>query len=156
MANLSVDTNHEENHDQVVTFHIDKEMFAFGIFEVKEIIRVPEITIVPKSPYFIEGVINLRGTVIPIVDLRKRFKLPPLQNKNRIRIVIVELETSLVGFLVDMVLGIRKINRELVQKPSAIMNTIDSECTKGVARTEDAIIMLLDIDKILHDEIERG
>lgn len=155
MANLSVDTNHEDNI-QVVTFHIDKEMFAFDIFEVKEIIRVPDITIVPKSPYFIEGVVNLRGTVIPIVDLRKRFKLSPLKNKNRIRIVIVELETSLVGFLVDMVLGIRKINKDVIQKPSAIMSTIDSECTKGVARTEDAIIMLLDIDKILHDERERG
>ncbi|WP_372366069.1 chemotaxis protein CheW [Candidatus Uabimicrobium sp. HlEnr_7] len=154
MSNQSADTNHEEDHTQVVTFQIGKEMFAFDIFEIKEIIRVPDITIVPKSPYFIEGVINLRGTVIPIVDLRKRFKLASLENKDRTRVIVIEFEASLVGFLVDMVLGIRKIDKHVVQKPSTITNTIDSECTKGVARTEDSIIMLLDIDKILHDEIE--
>ncbi len=141
----------KENHFiQVVTFTIAEEDFAFDIFKVKEIIRIVEVTKVPKSPDFIEGVINLRGNVIPILDLRKRFHLKPREYDKKTRIIVVEANTELVGFIVDAVLETRSIFESCIEAPPTIvLGGIESEYLKGVAKLEDRLVILLDIGKIL-------
>ncbi len=146
----------EETFLQMVTFHLGEEEFAFSIAHVKEIVRMSPVTRVPKSPDFIEGVINLRGNVIPVVDLRKRFRLPTVNNR-KTRIIIVEITGVSLGVIVDQVLETRQIPRSIVDPASSVISGIESEYILGVAKLEDRLISLLHIDKIfnLQDIIQK-
>lgn len=142
-------TEREEEILQLVTFHVGDEEFGVEILEVREINRMMEITRVPHAPDFVEGVINLRGQVIPVVDLRKRFGLQAVERDKSARIVVVELGERVVGFLVDSVSEVLRVPRGLVEPPPPIVGGIDAAYIEAVVKLEDRLLILLDLRKLL-------
>jgi purine-binding chemotaxis protein CheW len=147
---MSDDT--QKNDDkllQLVTFNISEEEFGVDILKVQEIIRTMEITKVPRAPAFVEGVINLRGKVIPILDLRRRFGMEHRKHDNQTRIMVIEISGMTVGFVVDGVSEVLRINSSTVEPTPPIMAGVDSEYISGVGKLEDRLLILLDLDKLL-------
>lgn len=142
-------TVREEEILQLVTFHVGDEEFGVEILEVREINRMMEITRVPHAPDFVEGVVNLRGQVIPVVDLRKRFGLGAVERDKNARIVVVELGDRVVGFLVDSVSEVLRVPRGVVEPPPAIVGGIDSEYIEAVVKLDDRLLILLNLQKLL-------
>lgn len=134
---------------QLVGFCLGDEEFGVNINEVHEINRTMEITPVPRTPDFIEGVINLRGKVIPVINMRKRFSLPFAEKTNQTRIVIVEMEGKIVGMLVDSVTEVLRIASSTIEPPPDILSGIDNENIQGVAKLENRLLILLDLAKVL-------
>ncbi|MDC0335530.1 chemotaxis protein CheW [Pseudodesulfovibrio sp.] len=137
---------------QLVTFSIGEEEFGVNILQVQEIIRTMEITKVPRAPYFVEGVINLRGKVIPIVDMRSRFGLEGKEHDKYTRIIVVEFEMIIVGFVVDSVSEVLRMPASQVQPPPPVIAGLDSEYIDGVGKLEDRLLILLDLDQLLDNE----
>ena len=137
---------------QLVTFSIDEEEFGVNILKVQEIIRIMEITRVPRSPEFVEGVINLRGRVIPIVDLRRRFGLAAIAHDQDTRIIVIELNSLVVGFIVDAVSEVLRIPADTVEPTPPVAAGVDSEYISGVGKLQDRLLILLDLDKLLTAE----
>lgn len=137
---------------QLVTFSIDEEEFGVNILKVQEIIRIMEITRVPRSPEFVEGVINLRGRVIPIVDLRRRFGLAAITHDKDTRIIVIELNSLVVGFIVDAVSEVLRIPADTVEPTPPVAAGVDSEYISGVGKLQDRLLILLDLDKLLTAE----
>ena len=135
---------------QLVNFDIGSEEFGVDILKVQEIIRVPEITRVPNCPEFVEGVINLRGKIVPVVDLRHRFKLPSIKKDNNTRIIVVELAEKTVGFLVDQVKEVIRVETAIIEAPPDLVTSAERRDITGVAKLEDRLLILLDLDQILH------
>ena len=134
---------------QLVTFSIGEEEFGVDILKVQEIIRTMEITRVPRAPEFVEGVINLRGKVIPIIDLRRRFKLADRPHDKHTRIIVIEINTMVVGFVVDSVSEVLRIPANTVEPPPPVVSGLDSEYISGVGKLEDRLLILLDLNKLL-------
>ncbi len=141
---------------QLVTFNISNEEFGVDILKVQEIIRTMEITKVPRAPEFVEGVINLRGKVIPIIDLRRRFGMDSRKHDSQTRIVVIELNNMIVGFVVDSVSEVLRIPADTVVPPPAIVSGVDSEYISGVGKLDDRLLILIDLEKLLsQDEHEQ-
>ncbi|MBI2875374.1 MAG: chemotaxis protein CheW [Candidatus Tectomicrobia bacterium] len=140
--------------EQLVVFELAREHYGVNISKVQEIIRSQEITEVPRAPEFIEGVINLRGKITPVVDLRKRFGLSAGEHSKDARIVVVEVNGHLVGLMVDRVSEVLRVSRECVEPPSPPVTTLDSAYLKAIAKLEDRLIILLDLDRVLNKEEE--
>ncbi len=135
--------------EQVVVFDVANEFYAVNIARVHEIIRLQQITVIPGAPEFVEGVINLRGKVIPVLDLRKRFHLNVSEHTRSSRIVVVELSNQTIGLIVDGVSEVLRIPADQVDPPSPLVAGIDSRYLRGIAKLENRLIVLLDIDKVL-------
>ena len=133
---------------QLVTFKLGNEEFALDILKVQEINRIVEITKVPKAPDFVEGVINLRGRVIPIVDIRKKFHLNIREATKETRIIVVNIMNKTIGLIVDSVSEVLRINSSTIQPPPPLIAGLDSDYIKGVGKLDERLIILLDIDKI--------
>ena len=143
---------------QLVGFAIGKEQFGVDILKVREIIRDASITTVPNSPGFVEGVINLRGNIIPVIDLRKRLNLPIAGNETgKIWILILEIEGRITGFRVDLVTDVLKIQARAIEPPPEIVTAgLESQFIHGVCDIGGSLLILLDFSQILHvDEIKR-
>lgn len=134
---------------QLVTFRLGQEEFSLDILKVQEIIRHMELTRVPRTPDFVEGVINLRGRVIPVLDLRKRFGLPDAEDTSATRIIVVEVGGVTVGLKVDGVSEVLRINADTVEPPPALVTSIESDYIKGVGKLDNRLLILLDVSKIL-------
>jgi len=141
---------------QLVTFTISNEEFGIDILKVQEIIRTMEITKVPRAPDFVEGVINLRGKVIPIIDLRKRFSMESRTHDKQTRIVVVDLNGMIVGFVVDGVSEVLRIQSNTVEPPPAVVSGVDSEYISGVGKLDDRLLILIDLDKLLTFEEQQS
>jgi purine-binding chemotaxis protein CheW len=140
---------------QLVSFKVGEEEFGVDILKVQEINKMTVITRVPNAPDFVEGVINLRGRVIPIVDLRKRLGLPERQHDKNTRIIVVEIINKTIGFIVDAVSEVLRISRDITEKPPELVAGIDADYITAVAKLEDRLLILLDLDKVLtKDEAE--
>ncbi|EKD84475.1 MAG: CheW protein [uncultured bacterium] len=138
---------------QVVGFYLGEDEYAIFIHKVREIYAMTEIRKVPKAPQFVEGVINLRGTIVPIIDLRKRFELDANESKHTAKILIVELGKNLVGMIVDNVSEVMRFYTDEVEKaPPMFASNIGSQYVQGVAKLNDKLIILLDIEKLLSYE----
>ena len=138
---------------KIVGFSLKNENFAFDIMRVIEIIRLKEITAVPTAPDFIEGVINLRGKIIPIIDLRKRFSLQSQNRDKNFRIIIVELDkTQLVGIIVDEVSKVIVVSEEEVMPPPPTVANIGGKYIENIVKIEDRIVVILNIEKIFSEE----
>lgn len=142
---------HDGDLIQLVTFRIGEEEFGVDILAVQEIIRLMQITMVPRAPQFIEGVINLRGKVIPVVNMRSRFNKPAVEHDNNTRIVVMEMEQKIVGFLVDAVSEVLRIPAATVEDPPPVVAGIGSEYIRGVGKLDDRLLILLDLDNLLSD-----
>lgn len=139
---------------QLVTFNIGEEEFGVDILKVQEIIRTMEITRVPRAPEFVEGVINLRGKVIPIIDMRTRFKLSKIAHDKHTRIIVVEISSMVVGFVVDSVSEVLRIPANTIEPPPPVVSGLDSEYIRGVGKLDDRLLILLDLEKLLsHEEV---
>ena len=134
---------------QLVTFKIAEEEFGVDILKVQEIIRMMPITKVPNAPAFVEGVINLRGKVIPVIDMRKRFGMAVTAHNNETRIEVMDLQGQIVGFVVDAVREVLRIKESTIEPPPAVVAGIGSEYMRGVGKLEDRLLILLDLDKLL-------
>lgn len=137
---------------QLVTFSIGDEEFGVDILKVQEIIRTMEITKVPRAPAFVEGVINLRGKVIPIIDLRKRFGLQARNHDKNTRIIVIEINNMIVGFVVDSVSEVLRIPASTVEPPPPVVAGLESEYISGVGKLEDRLLILLDLNRLLSRE----
>ena len=147
-----MDQNQKRQDDeliQLVTFSIGEEEFGVDILKVQEIIRTMEITKVPRAQEFVEGVINLRGKVIPIIDLRSRFGLSSKEYDKHTRIIVIEISNMIVGFVVDSVSEVLRIPAGTVEPPPAVVAGMDSEYISGVGKLHDRLLILLDLDKLL-------
>ena len=141
---------------QLVVFQLGAELYGVEISRVHEIIRLQSVTRVPKAPSFVEGVITLRGKVIPVVDLRRRFGLPTADHTRASRIVVVELGDQVVGIVVDGVSEVLRVNTATVEPPSPVVAGIDSEYLHGIAKLTDRLVILLDLDRILARDERRA
>ncbi len=133
---------------QLVTFLIGNEEYAVDILYVQEINRMIQITKVPNSPEFVEGVINLRGRVIPVIDFRTRLGLPKKPHENSTRIIVVDVLGNILGFIVDAVREVLRIPSNITEPPPQLASGIDTEYIKSVGKLEDRLIILIDLDKI--------
>lgn len=137
---------------QLVSFNIGREEFGVDILKVQEINRMVEITRVPNAPDCVSGVINLRGKVIPVVDLRKRFGLGTQADDKNTRIIVVELTNRVLGFVVDAVNVVLRIPRSVTEPPPPMVAGIGSECITAIAKLEDRLLILLDLERVLSTE----
>ena len=134
----------------IVGFRIGNETYGVRIGSVREIVRVPEITSVPSAPDLIEGVINLRGKIVPVMDLRKRFGQTEIISDKKNRILVVELENKLIGLIVNAASEVLKIPPSEVDSPGSVFAEGESSYVTGVGKLKGRLIILLDISKLLH------
>ncbi|MBE9519808.1 MAG: purine-binding chemotaxis protein CheW [Proteobacteria bacterium] len=137
--------------DKYLTFHIGTEDYGISIAYVTEIIGIQSITEIPEMPDFIKGVINLRGKVIPVMDVRTRFKLPPREYDERTCIIVVEIDGTSVGMVVDTVNEVADIPEDQVEPPPKSKRKGGS-FIQGLGKIDKEVKILLDINKILYDE----
>jgi len=138
-----------EKELQVVGFRIGRETFGLPISMVREIIRVPDITAVPNAPAYIEGVINLRGRIIPVVDLRKRFGEKSFEPNKKNRVVVVELETRAIGLIVNSASEVLRISPSDIEEPNNVFHEGELDYITGVGKLKGRLVMLLDLNRIL-------
>lgn len=136
---------------QFVTFRLGKEEYAVDILKVQEINRIVDITPVPNSPQHIEGVINLRGKVIPVINLRKRFGLDSDRLDNHARIIVIDVGI-ITGIIVDSVSEVLRISSDAIDPPPLMTGSIDSEYIKGIGKLNDRLLILIDIDKLFFNK----
>ncbi len=134
---------------QLVSFKIGDEEFGVDILKVQEINRMLDVTRVPNAPEFVDGVINLRGKVIPIVNLRRRFGMDRIDRNKNTRIVVVELAGKVVGFVVDAVHEVLRIPRSVTEPPPSLAGSVKAEYITAVGKLDDRLLILLDLEKIL-------
>ncbi|MEI7656815.1 MAG: chemotaxis protein CheW [Phycisphaerae bacterium] len=135
-------------HLQLVTFEVGSEQFAIDILAVQEINRMMQITRVPRSEECLEGVINLRGRIIPVVDLRKRFGLPPAERSADSRIVVVEVGGRVIGFIVDRVNEVLRVDGSIVDPPPSMTAGFERDYIRGVAKLATRLVILLDLPRL--------
>lgn len=134
---------------QLVTFSLLEEEFGLPILDVREIIRMTEITPVPHAPAFVEGVINLRGQIIPIVDLRKRFGLTAGELDDDSRIIVVEIVGNILGLVVDSVSEVLRIPVDTISPaPAIVANGIGAEYIRGISHHNNKMLILIDLKKV--------
>ena len=136
---------------QLVSFTIGEEEFGVDILKVREINRMFQVTSVPNAPEYVDGVINLRGKVVPIIDLRRRLAMPRKEHDKSTRVVVVELAGSVVGFVVDAVREVLRIPRCVTEPPPAIVAGVKSEYITAVGKLADRLLILLDLERVLSD-----
>lgn len=134
---------------QLVSFRIGNEEFGVDILNVQEINKMTQITKVPNAPDFVEGVINLRGRIIPVIDLRTRLQLEKKEHDKDTRIIVVEISSKTVGFIVDAVKEVLRVPVSITEAPPEIVTGIDSEFIKSVGKLDDRLLILMDLNKII-------
>lgn len=137
---------------QLVVFDLGSESYGVDIGSVREIIRMQEITSLPRMPEYVEGVINLRGKVTPVVDLRKRFRLEATDFTKETRIVVVDVGKQDIGVIVDAVTEVLRISSEGIEPPSSVVTTAESDYLMGIVKLAERLIILLDLDRVLAEQ----
>lgn len=160
MSNLPViagsgqDTSH--GVIQLVSFELEKEEYGVDVLAVREIIRLPSVTKMPNTPPYVEGIINLRGTVVPIISLRRRFGLSDAEADRRSRILVMEANGTQTGFVVDAVAEVIRISASEIQPPPAVTHgNAAQECITGVVNHAERLLIVLDLN-LMFDESDRG
>lgn len=148
MENNSNKSHTQSTNIQLICFRLGAETYGMDIIQIKEIIRHQKVTLVPKAPAFIEGVINLRGMVIPVIDLRKRFGLPT-DTAAKNRIIITQIENKLAGFVVDLVTDIILLSKAVLMPPPEMVKGVEAEYLDGMADIQGELLFVVNIDKML-------
>ena len=139
---------------QLVSFKLGKEVFGIDILLVQEINRLIEITKIPQAPFYCEGVINLRGKVIPVINLRKKFELESKEWDRSTRILVCNVGDSVIGMIVDSVEEVLKIPKSTLEQTPDIVSSVNSDYIEGIAKQEDQLLMYLNVAKIASDASE--
>ncbi len=134
---------------QFVTFTLNNEQYAVDILNVQEINRITEITKVPNSPDYVEGVINLRGKVIPVINLRKKFRFDEKPTDDTSRIIIMEINGITNGLVVDSVSEVLRVPSSIIEPAPPMSSDLSGSFIKGIAKMDDRLIILIDIDKLI-------
>jgi purine-binding chemotaxis protein CheW len=145
-----------ETTEHLATFVLDREEYAVDVHVVQEIRRVTEITAVPRAPEFIRGVINLRGRILPVVDLKRKLRMGHVEIGKASRIVVVRLRDRLLGLLVDGAQQVLKVPRSRIEPPPEEVLAGGGDYIRGVAKLEDRLVILVDLLRILAQELREG
>lgn len=138
---------------QLVSFHLDNEEYGVEVLKVREIIRMINITHMPNTPPYVEGIINLRGKVIPIISMRRRFGLTDTENNSQTRVIIMDVGGELLGFTVDSVSEVIRISAAEIQpSPSVASGGVGQEYIEGVINHGDRLLVLLNLDMMFSSE----
>ena len=135
--------------EHVVIFRLADEYYALDIQTVQEIVRMQTITSIPGSDFWVEGITNLRGRVVPVIDLRKRCSVPAGEYTAETRIVVVSSATGMVGLIVDAVSEVMRIPGEQVEPPSAIVSVPENTYLRGIAKLDERLVSLMDLEGVL-------
>lgn len=141
----------DSKEDQMVVFQLTEQTYGINIDAVFEIIRMEAITRVPRTPHFVEGVINLRGKIIPVIDLCKRFNLPLAERTSSSRIIIVDVGGNTIGMIVDGVSEVLRVPLDSIEPPPPMIHGIESAYLRGIAILEGRLVILLNLEKILYE-----
>ncbi|KFL44357.1 chemotaxis protein CheW [Lysinibacillus sp. BF-4] len=139
----------EQESMKVIVFQLEDKEYAIPVSRVQGIERLMHITRVPKTPNYVKGVINLRGVVTPIIDLRERFSLPASDNQDATRIIIVSIKDTEVGFIVDSANDVLDINTKSIEPQPEVVGTVEEEFISGVSRLDNRLLILLHLEKVL-------
>ena len=153
---MADNNNMTQEERQLVVFDLADEAYGVDINAVDGIIRMQAITKVPRTLEFVEGVINLRGEVIPIVDMRKRFGLRLTEETKDSRITVADMGGHKVGMIVDAVNEVLRITADSIEPPSSVITSADSTYLMGIAKVEDRLIILLDLEQVFNDSETRS
>ena len=137
---------------QLVIFSLGKEEYGVDIMQVKEIVTYKEPVKVPNTPQFVEGIINLRGEIIPIVNLKKRFNIPGEDIGDQTRVIVMSIDSKKVGFIVDDASEVITINNENIEPAPEIVAGIDRRYITGIGKVEERILIMLDLDKLFSEK----
>lgn len=138
---------------QLVSFMLSNEEYGVEVLKVREIIRMPDITKMPNTPPYVEGIINLRGKVIPIISMRKRFGLAEIDHDLHTRIMVMDVGGGLTGFIVDAVSEVIRIHSSEIQPPPIMVSgNIDQEFITGVFNHTDRLLIIMDVDRMFSDQ----
>lgn len=139
----------EQESMKVIVFQLEDKEYAIPVSRVQGIERLMHITRVPKTPNYVKGVINLRGVVTPIIDLRERFSLPASDNQDAARIIIVSIKDTEVGFIVDSANDVLDIYTKSIEPQPEVVGTVEEEFISGVSRLDNRLLILLHLEKVL-------
>jgi len=144
------DSDHGSELKQLVVFHVGEEGFCIEIGKVREINRLVQMTKIPESPVYVEGIINLRGDIIPIIDMRKRFGLPMQEAVTKEnRIMVIETEGKLVGFIVDEVREVLRLSEDRIEPtPTLLSSDVDRRYIEGVATVDERLLIILNSELV--------
>ncbi len=154
MSNVENNELVEDKILQLVTFRIGNEEFGFDIFKVKEINKMMDITQIPNSKSSVKGVVNLRGSVIPVVSLRNKLNFPEAEYGKSTRIIVVEYKSKSIAFIVDEVSEVLRIDSSIIEKTPEMATSVETAYIKGVAKLENRLLILLDLDEVLNEKEE--
>jgi purine-binding chemotaxis protein CheW len=134
-----------------ITFYVGNELFGIDVLRVQEINLPLEFTItpLPKSPPFLKGILNLRGKLVPVIDLRSRFSLDEINWDIKTRIIITKFSDKLIGIIVDMVSDVKEVNEEKIEPPPSTVSGIEREYIEGIYKLQERLVTFLNIDKIV-------
>ena len=139
---------------QLVTFRLGEELYGVNIMDVKEIVRLQNVRVIPNAPYYVEGIINLRSEIIPIIDLHKRFKIQSATKPEDIEMeggfIILDIEGSKIGIIIDKVERVVTIKEEDVKEPPQMLSGIGNEYIEGVVREEHGYLIMLNTRKLFN------
>lgn len=143
-----------ETQFQMVTFHLGEELYGVNIMDVKEIVRLQNVRVIPNAPYYVEGIINLRGEIIPIIDLHKRFNIQSVNKSNDIEIeggfIILNIDGSKIGIIIDKVERVVTVHSEDVKEPPQMLSGIGTEYIEGVVRENEGYLIMLNTRKLFN------
>ena len=143
----------EESQFQLVTFHLGEELYGVNIMDVKEIVRLQNVRVIPNAPYYVEGIINLRGEIIPIIDLHKRFRIQSVSKNDSDfegGFIILNIDGSKIGIIIDKVERVVTVKGEDVKDPPQMLSGIGTEYIEGVVREETGYLIMLNTRKLFN------
>ncbi|MDR0454651.1 MAG: chemotaxis protein CheW [Deferribacteraceae bacterium] len=154
LNDTNTQTGEEGEVIQLVGMKLGEEEYSIDVLKIQEIIRTVEITIVPRSEGYVLGVMNLRGKVIPVIDLRIRFNLDKVDFDKSTRIIVVRFEKENIGFVVDEVTQVIRINKAMVEPTPPLVGAVGQEYILGICKYRERLIILLDIDRVVGEDAE--
>ncbi|MBN2545414.1 MAG: purine-binding chemotaxis protein CheW [Spirochaetes bacterium] len=151
---ISETSANQSEEYQLILFELGNSLYGIPIDKVSEINRIDQITTLPKAPKFVEGVINLRGNVVPLIDLRKRFGMKQIERTKKNKIVVVIVEKRLFGIIVDSVLEVVSIARENIEPSLPTTSGLKTEFINSIGKIQDSLVIILDIENIIQSKEE--
>jgi purine-binding chemotaxis protein CheW len=136
---------------QVVAFRLGDETYAIDISYIHEIIRMREITFVPRAPHYMRGVINLRGRIVPVMDLSSRLGLPSHEETPLSRIIVVEVNGESIGMIVDAVSEVLRLPEDQIEPPTQMAGSESADYISGLGKVNDRLVLLLDVQKVVEN-----
>lgn len=156
VATVGIDDVESAMHGKFLTFSVQDEVFGIEIKYVTEILGIQEITVTPQLPSYIKGIVNMRGKIIPVMDMRLRFDLEPAEYNDRTCIIVIDINAITIGLIVDTVLEVVYINDEDVLDPPSSRTGFNHHYIKGLGRTSEGVKSILDCDKLFLPEEVAG